>query len=233
MKIAIMQPYFFPYLGYWQLINAVDKFVVYDNIEYTKKGWINRNQILINGEAKMFTIPLKKDSDYLFINQRFRADISRKEMEKILGRIKFSYAKAPFFTETYPLVEKCFMHNSLNLFDFIFYSIKEILNHLKINTKIIMSSALNIDESLKGEDKVLDICKSLDTSLYFNAIGGQELYNKARFKQNGFELKFIKMNEIRYSQFSSEFVPFLSIIDVMMFNSVDQTRNMLKKYSLI
>ncbi len=83
MKLAIMQPYFFPYIGYFQLINTVDEFVVYDNIEFTKKGWINRNRILVNGKDEYITLPIKKDSDFLHVKDRFLAETWSKDSAKM------------------------------------------------------------------------------------------------------------------------------------------------------
>lgn len=221
-----------PYIGYFQLINAVDKFVVYDDIEYTKKGWFNRNRILINGADKLFTIPLKKDSDYLNVSQRYLADNFIKEKNRILSQIKNSYLKAPYFKDVFPLVREMFLYEKTNLFDFIFNSIKKNCLILGIGTEIILSSSLNIDRILKSQSKVLEICSMLGADVYINAIGGGKLYNKEIFKKNGIDLKFIKINEIAYNQFNNEFIPNLSIIDVMMFNSVQKINKMLDDYVL-
>ena len=147
MKLAIMQPYFFPYIGYFQLINAVDEFVIYDNIEFTKKGWINRNRILVNGKDEFITLPLKKDSDYLNVNQRFLSDTWSLDKKKILNKIVEYYRKAPQFDQVYPLVEKCFNSDETNLFSFIYNSINQILQYLSISTKISISSKINIKSS--------------------------------------------------------------------------------------
>ena len=87
MKLAIMQPYFFPYIGYFQLIKSVDEFVIYDNIQYTKKGWINRNRILVNGTDYLISLPLKKDSDYLNVVDRQLAESWEKDRTKLLTLI--------------------------------------------------------------------------------------------------------------------------------------------------
>jgi hypothetical protein len=229
MKIAIMQPYFLPYIGYFQLINAVDIFVVYDNIEYTKKGWINRNRILVNGKDDFITLPLKKDSDYSHINQRFLADSFEQEKQKMLRKIKECYLKAPNIQEVYAVIEEIFSFNSTNLFEFIFNSIKVICNYLKIETKFIISSEVNINHILKAEEKVLAICKNQKAITYVNPFGGLTLYDHSNFKQNQIKLQFIKTNFIQYPQFNNEFVPWLSIIDVLMFNSVDKVKQIINK----
>lgn len=231
MKLGIMQPYFLPYIGYWQLINAVDTYVIYDNIEYTKGGWFNRNRILVNGRDAYITISLKKDSDYLSVNQRLLADEFNRQ--KLLNQIKGSYIKSPYYKDIFPLLEDIIMCQEKNLFDFLLYSIEKIVDLLHINTKLIVSSSLNINHSLKNTNKVLEICRELGADTYYNAIGGQKLYDKMEFMGKGIDLKFIKTDVIKYKQFNDCFVPNLSIVDVLMFNSVDEVNMMLDKYTLI
>ena len=232
-RVAINQPYFFPYIGYFQLINLVDEFVIYDNIQYTKKGWINRNRILMNGKDQLITLPIKKDSDYLDVVDRKLADSWDNEKNKMMNIIKSSYVKAPHFPEVYELIQRCLNNNKENLFEFIFDSLKFINEYLDIKTKITISSTINIDHSLKSQDKVITIYKSQEATTYINAIGGQELYSKDIFKQNGLNLNFIKADKIQYNQFKNEFIPYLSIIDNMMFNSKEQIKEYLNKYILI
>ncbi len=233
MKLAIMQPYFLPYIGYFQLINSVDEFVIYDNIQFTKKGWINRNRILVNQKEDYISIPLKKDSDYLNVNQRFLSDTWNVDRKKMLNKIVESYRKAPHFESTYTLFEKCLMFEETNLFDFIHNSLTQTLLYLSITTKITVSSSIEIDHQLKSEEKVLAICKSQNASTYINPSGGIELYSKERFEAVGVQLKFQKSNPINYVQFNNEFVPWLSILDLMMFNSKDEIKSFLSDYQLI
>ena len=228
-----MQPYFFPYIGYFQLINSVDEFVIYDNIQYTKKGWINRNRILLNGKDTLFTVPLKKDSDFLDVVHREISKDWIKDRVKVLNQIKSSYKKAPFFNDVFPLVEKCIINEESNLFKFIYDSLSYINDFLGIKTKIIISSSIDMNHELKSKDKVIEICKKLNSDNYINSIGGMELDDKEEFKKSGIELKFIKSNQIVYEQFSDNFIPWLSIIDVMMFNSKDKLNEYLKNYTLI
>src|SRR5690606_16494989 len=153
MRLAIMQPYFFPYVGYFQLINAVDKFVIYDNIQFTKKGWINRNRILNNGRDSLFSLPLKKGSDYLNINERRLSDqFDIFEKDKLLRRIKEVYKKAPYYDDTINLIERVFNYQEKNLFKFIYFSIKEVVKHLEITTELLVSSDINIDHNLKSQE---------------------------------------------------------------------------------
>jgi len=217
MKIGIMQPYFFPYIGYFQLIQAVDQFIVYDNIQYTKKGWINRNRYLQNGNDIMFSVPLKKDSDFLDIKDReISADFKK---DKLLNHFREAYRRAPYFAQTFPLIEQIVQYKDNNLFCFLHNSIVKTCAYLGITTDIKISSGISIDHTLKNQDKVLALCKAVGASTYVNAIGGMELYSKETFRENGIDLKFIKSKPFEYPQFGNKFVPWLSIIDVMMFNS--------------
>lgn len=220
MKVAIMQPYFFPYIGYFQLINAVDVFVIYDSIEFSKKGWINRNRILVNNKDYVFTLPLKKDSDFLNVDERFLSDNWNSDKIKLLNKIKEAYRKAPFYNDVIVILEDALNYEDKNLFGFIKNSLIKVLDYLEIKTKIIQSSEVNFDNSLKNQDKVIAICNALKAKSYINPIGGLELYDKEVFKASGIELQFLKANPITYQQYENEIVMFLSIIDVMMFNSV-------------
>lgn len=227
-----MQPYFFPYIGYFQLITAVDLFIVYDNIKYTKKGWINRNRMLQNGKDVMFSLPLKSDSDYLDVCQRkLAADFNR---DKLLSQFKGAYQRAPYFGQTFPLVEQIVRFGDANLFGFLHNSIVRTCEHLGITTEIRMSSDISIDHDLKNQDKVLALCTAVDASTYVNAIGGMELYSKETFREKGFDLKFIQTKPFEYSQLGDTFVPWLSIVDVMMFNPLDTIKTCIStNYELI
>jgi len=232
MRLAIMQPYFFPYIGYFQLIAAVDQFIVYDNIKYTKKGWINRNRMLQNGKDVMFSLPLKNDSDSLDVCEReLAADFNR---EKLLNQFKGAYRRAPYFEQTFPLLEQIVRYEDPNLFRFLHHSIVKTCEHLGITTEIRISSGIAIDHSLKSQDKVLALCEAAGASTYVNTIGGMELYSKETFREKGIELKFIKSKPFEYAQFGAEFVPWLSIIDVMMFNPLEAIRTCITtNYELI
>jgi hypothetical protein len=232
MKIGIMQPYFFPYIGYFQLIHAVDTFIVYDNIQYTKKGWINRNRFLQDGKDVMFSVPLKKDSDFLDVkNREIAADFKK---DKLLNQIREAYRRAPYFAQTFPLVEQIVRYEETNLFRFIHSSIVKTCEYLGIGTAIVISSNVPIDHSLKNQDKVLALCEAACATTYVNAIGGMELYSKQAFSGKNIDLKFIKSKSFEYQQFGNTFVPWLSIIDVMMFNPIDTIRTgILTRYELI
>jgi len=225
-----MQPYFIPYIGYFQLLNAVDEFVIYDNIEYTKKGWINRNRMLVNGKDAYITLPLKKDSDYLFIRDRFIADSWSSEKNKLLNRIVQLYRIAPYFKTVYPVIENIILYEENNLFKFLMNSLELIKDYLQIPTPFVVSSTIPINFALKGKEKVIEICKSRGATVYINPIGGVQLYSKDYFKEQGLDLHFLKTSEFTYKQFNHDFVPFLSIMDVMMFNSKDEIKGCLNSY---
>ena len=217
-----MQPYFFPYIGYFQLIKSVDVFIVYDNIKYTKKGWINRNRMLHNGKDVLFSLPLKSDSDYLDVREReLSANFNR---NKLLNQFKGAYLRAPYIAQTFPLIEQIVRHEETNLFRFLHYSIAKTCEHLGIKTKIRVSSDIAIDHNLKNQNKVIALCKAVGANTYVNAIGGMELYSKEIFLEQRIDLKFIRSKPFEYAQFGDAFVPWLSIIDVMMFNSIDTIR---------
>ncbi len=232
MKLAIMQPYFLPYIGYFQLIAAVDMFIVYDNIKYTKKGWINRNRMLQNGKDAMFTLPLKKDADYLDICQReLSTEFNR---NKLLNRFKESYRRAPYFAQTFPLIEQIVCYDSVNLFQFLRHSIVKTCGHLGIATQIKNSTDVAIDHALKNQDKVLALCASIGATTYVNAIGGMDLYSAQSFRGRGFDLKFIRSRPFEYTQFDATYVPWLTIVDVLMFNHLDQVQTCItSNYDLI
>ncbi len=231
-SIAIMQPYFFPYIGYFQLIQAVDTFVVYDNIQYTKKGWIARNRFLRNGMAETFSISLQKAPEGLDVFGRLISREFRKD--KLLNQLRETYRGAPYFEQFFPTIEKSILNGETNLFHFIHNSIVDTCKYLEIETKIIVSSSVQIDHSLRAEEKIKALCKKVDADIYINAIGGQTLYTKENFKSCGLDLLFLKSRPFEYKQFNANFVPWLSIIDVMMFNSSRDLRNYLVSgYDLI
>src|SRR5665647_658186 len=228
MKIGGMQPYFLPYIGYWQLMNAVDKFIVDDDLQFIKAGWINRNRILLNAEPFFITIPLKPGSHSSKIRERFISDqYFDKGADKLLKTINIAYLKAPYFNKAMPIIERCFLFKEKNLSRFIFNSIKIISEYLEITSEIIFSPQIEMDHSLKGQERVIEICKNFSATSYINSFGGLELYDSKSFESSRIELKFLKSKTNEYKQFDNEFIPNLSIIDVMMFNSNDDIKKIL------
>ena len=230
-KTAIMQPYFFPYIGYFQLIHEVDIFVLYDNIQYTKSGWINRNNILNNQKSYKISLPLKKQTSFLNINQREISNSFNKK--KFLNIINESYKKADNFNRCFSLIEKIISSDETNLFSFLYNSIRTINTYLNIETKIITSSKLKTNPTDRSIDRIISICDQLDTEVYINPIGGISLYKKESFIKNCINLKFLKTHDIVYNQDIKKYISNLSIIDVMMFNKKDEVKELIKKYDII
>ena len=232
MKLAIMQPYFFPYIGYFQLINSVDKFVILDDVNYINRGWINRNRILINGKPRLISMPLKDASQNKLINEIEIANDQRWR-EKLLRTLQLNYKKALFFSDVFPLVEKIILNKEQHLSTFIFASIIAINKYLEIETVIEPSSAKYITKHFKAEQKILNICFQENATTYINPIGGIDLYSKQQFKDHNIELIFLKSEEVTYNQHYKNFTPWLSIIDVMMFNSRSDIKKMFNNYGLV
>lgn len=236
MTIAIMQPYFFPYLGYYQLVSAVDKFVFFDDVNFINKGWINRNQILQQNTTLRFTVPLKNASQNRKINEIEIADFN-KWRKDFLKTISYNYKKAPFFTFTFDwLNEFLFAKEYTRIGDLAADSIQKLAILLELKTTFDYSSQLEYKrgDSIDGQEKILDICKITGAQKYINPRNGIDLYDREKFSKQNIELRFINMDEIVYTQLNpSIFVPYLSMIDVIMFNSVEQTRLFLNKYALI
>jgi hypothetical protein len=232
MKVGIMQPYFFPYIGYWQLLNAVDRYVIYDDVNYIKSGWINRNRILNHNEAKMINLRMSGASSNKLINE---IEVSQDFVynRKVLKNIEQIYKNAPFFKMTFSIIERIINCEEVNLARYLEFGLREICEYLKIDTELVVSSSIEKDNNLKGQEKVIAICKLLDADAYYNAEGGRKLYAHERFASEEIELKFLKTRRIEYKQFENEFISNLSIIDVMMFNSVEEIRIMLESYELM
>ena len=180
-----MQPYFLPYLGYWQLIHECDLFVVYDNIQFVKKGWIHRNRLLQNGKPSMFTLPLASASDYLNVDERELSSTFESERDRLLRRFRGAYRKAPYFVETMPLVEHCLACPDRNLFAFVYHSTRLVVAHLGIETAIRVSSTIEMDHSLRNEERVIATCLALGATEYVNPPGGMELYESGAFSARG------------------------------------------------
>lgn len=233
MNVAIMQPYIFPYIGYFQLINCVEHFVFYDDVNFVKKGWINRNRILSNGEDLLITVPLVKASQNrlineidLFVDDNFKA--------KFILNIEKSYKNAPYYADVISLIRAVINADISNIGEYAANSVRRVSNYLGLNTRFYFSSILSPESrGIDKADRLIHICKKLGGINYVNAIGGRELYSKEYFKNNEVDIFFLQTLGSEYGQFSSSFVPNLSIIDVLMFNDVSEIRKMLENHVLI
>ena len=228
MNLAVMQPYFFPYIGYFQLIREVDAFVIYDDVNYIKGGWINRNYILANGNSQRVTLPLKGASPNKLINQ-----IEVAEGNKILQSVRQSYGRAPHFQAAFPLIEKILSQAEKNLAYFLYYQLRLLCEYLELNPQWYFSSKLEKDRELRGQKKILAICEELGATCYTNLPGGKALYDEEVFAAREIKLSFIQPQTLSYQQFDKKFISQLSIIDMLMFNDVEECKKLLSSYHVL
>lgn len=232
MKLGMMQPYFYPYLGYWQLMNCVDEYIIYDDVNYIKNGWINRNRIKVNGAPAYVGISVKKASQNRKINEHV-ISMSDSDKESLLTKVKMAYGKAPYFKDVYDLFKDTVYCEKTNLAEYLMYSNLKIADFIGITTKIYSATELGLDHTNKAQERIIDICRLRGASEYINAIGGEELYDKQSFNEAGIKLNFLKMDaDIVYPQGKGQFIPSLSILDVLMYNSNEETLALLNRYSI-
>lgn len=231
-SLAVMQPYFLPYIGYFQLLATVDKFVVFDDVNYINRGWVNRNQLLLNGSAHMFTVPISGASQNKLI-----CDISLVSgpnwRDKLVRTIRQAYGKAPCYAQVSVLIERVINYPARKLDDFLLFSLREVARYLSLEVEIVNTSRIYKNSHLKGQDRILDICRQEQAGRYINPIGGQGLYDKATFMAHGLQLQFLRPRPISYPQGNGEFVPWLSILDVLMFNEQTDVRQLLTEIDLV
>lgn len=231
--VSMMQPYLFPYLGYFQLIARSDVFVLGDDLQYVKASWINRNRILVDGQPKLITFPLRKANQFAPINQRWLCEEYAQEAQKILKTLEYNYARAPYKTETIELVRQILAYPERNLARFIEHSIRRICAYLQIATPIRVGSELGMPARMDKQERIVTMAEKLNAKLYINPIGGTALYSPAFLRSHGLMLRFLRMDDLTYPQFDKPFVPSLSIIDVLMFNSRSEAQALLKRFSLV
>jgi len=226
-----MQPYFMPYLGYFQLINAADRFIYLDDVNFIKRGWINRNYLLRNGQRELFSIPLKKMSQNKHI---CRTELNDDDWrEKLLKKIHHYYGKAPYYAPVAPLLESIVHSESATIADLAIASVEKTLAYLGVAKVTGRSSDMVLPEGLKGADRLIAICTELGATRYINTVGGMELYSPGEFSRHGLSLQFLQSDLPAYPQFSTEFEPGLSMIDVLMFNPPEKVIPMLNACSFI
>lgn len=213
-----MQPYIFPYVGYFQLISASEIFVFYDDVNYINKGWINRNRILLNNDAHMLTFSCKAASQNKLIKDIEHA-VDGKTIKKTLSKIQGAYAKAPQYKVVYELIDQILNSQAASISDLAINSVEQICEYLGVSSTFKRSSATYSNTELKKADRLIDITQAEQKKTYINPEGGKAIYTKEYFKECGVDLKFLLPQKTEYKQFSDEFVPWLSIIDVLMFNS--------------
>jgi hypothetical protein len=234
VKLGIMQPYLFPYVGYFQLMRAVDRFVVYDDVAFIKQGWINRNRILINGRPSYFSVPVKHASSFALIHDTLIDDDRQhgRWIEKTLKTVDNAYRRAPQFARVFPLIEAVLKQPTDRVAELAVASLKAVADLLEIRTDWVDSSTRYGNAQLKGEERVLAICLAEGASDYVNASGGRELYARDRFEAAGLRLHFLQPRPVEYRQFNDPFVPWLSIVDVLMFNPLETVHTFLNACDL-
>ncbi|MCR5575482.1 MAG: WbqC family protein [Oscillospiraceae bacterium] len=227
MIAAANQPYFLPYIAYWQLIHASDLFLIGDDYAYIKRGWINRNRILFNGAPEYFGVEVQKASSFRLCSELRRAEIDkRKKMNKIYE----AYHNAPYYEAGRELIDGILSCEEEVLSEYLLFSIREICAYLGITTPIMKTSEIEGNSLLKREQRIFDFCEKLGADVYANPIGGMALYSFEDFRRHGISLRFIRTGEIAYRQYGGAFVDKLSILDVIMFNSPEEIRTMLDQY---
>ena len=234
MRVAMMQPYLFPYLGYFQLVNAVDVFVFADDVNFIKGGFINRNRILLKNEEYYITVACANKSQNKLIREIQISDRFKGYPEAILLTIRHAYSKAPFFDDVFPLIESIFNSGIDNISTLAASSVESVSRYLELNVDFKFSS-VSFSHS-RGQEKstrLMNITKELGSNTYINPIGGKNIYCKKCFENQGVELNFIEPEVIRYSQFNGKFIPDLSIIDIMMHNSLEDVQKLLNSYKLV
>lgn len=233
MKIAIMQPYLFPYIGYWQLINAVDKFVILDDVNYIMRGYINRNSILMNGKPHRFTIPIKKASQNKLIMET-KLDFDYNAKQKFLQTLRYAYHKAPYYNDVMPILESIILNQQDDLTQYIYRSFVKICEYLQLNAEFYFSSKIQKDNTLHGEGRIIEICKCMQGDIYINPYGGRNLYHHNNFEEESINLFFLEphMDSIIYDQNNDNFERGLSIIDVLFYNDVKTINCFLGEYDL-
>lgn len=231
MKLAIMQPYFFPYIGYWQLVNAADRFVIYDDVKFIKRGWINRNRILINGAPQYITVPLDGASQ----NKRI-CDIAihgaQPWQSKIVKSIEFAYGRSAFYSEIYPEIKRQICNDSHNLAEFLTAHLKGMAEFLRIDTEIVISSRAYRNSDLRGQERIIDICRREQANTYINLPGGRDFYDTGGFRAANIDLMFLSSRISPYRQSKVEFVPNLSVIDALMELGIDGVVERLGEFEL-
>jgi hypothetical protein len=224
--MALMQPYFFPYIGYFQLMAACDLFIVADDVQYIEQGWVNRNRILVNAAPAWLTIPVADAAHSVPIGRREYL-LDHRLTKRIRGRIVGAYRRAPCIEQAMSVVDEALACSDANVATYNAHVLRTVARYLGITTPVTMASALPVS-SATGATRVLQRCRQVGASSYVNAIGGLQLYTREDFAAEGVSLRFLRPFLPEYAQFGHVFVPALSIIDVMMFNEPASISAMLR-----
>lgn len=224
MKLALMQPYLFPYLGYFQLVAAVDRFVFYDDVNYIKNGWINRNRVCDDdGTPRWLTVPLRDASPFEPI-ATVRTQPAAAWRRKLLESLRHRYRRAPHYAAVAALVEDVFAGDDPLIADLARASVVRCAEYIGLQTAFVASSNGYGNSAMKGSERVLDICRRESAGEYWNLPGGRTLYDTAAFAGQGIGLRFVEPRLPAYAQGRHDFVAGLSIIDVLMHNAPEAVR---------
>ncbi len=232
LRLAVMQPYLLPYIGYFQLMAAVDRFVLFDDVNYIQRGWINRNRILLDGRPHRFTLPLRGASQNRRICEIERMD-DPSWAPRLLRIIHQAYGRAPYYAAVAPLLERILGNPAVLLADYLRHSLEAVHNHLGLGCELVPSSRVYGNAALRGQDRILDICLQEGAEFYINAIGGAALYDCDAFGAQGVSLRFLRSHQTNYPQWGDAHLPWLSIIDALMFNSISELRRLLCEHDLL
>ncbi len=225
---AIMQPYIFPYLGYFQLVCAADKFIFLDDVGFIKQGWIHRNNILLNKRSYRFTIPIQNSSSNVNIAATLVSEKPNNWHFKLLETIRHAYKKTHYFESVYPLIENVFLDcSNKSVSSVAIKSIQSVLEYVGIDSFFWSSSTIYNNQNLKLEPRIINICEAESATIYMNAVGGQKFLKKEIFNTHNIKLNFVKPTLEPYSQNATQFQAGLSIIDVLMYNSPKNVKEML------
>ena len=230
MIVAIMQPYFFPYIGYFQLMQAADIFVFHDDVQYIKGGWINRNRILKDNHVEWLTMPVRNASNYLPIDQRCFAN-EPATVDKMKRRLAAAYAKAQAFDRIASMIFELLDFPDANVASFNCTSLVALAKKLGITCKFIRSSELDEPELAKGQAKVLALCRRFGANRYINPIGGVELYDAHAFAAAGISLSFMRTTATPTITASGP--EHLSVIDGLMQNGFGGYARQLADFELL
>ena len=230
MILASHQPYFLPYLPYWQLIHAADRFLIGDDYAYMVGGWIPRNRIRVQGRPQYLRVEVSDRSCHRLICDTFLAPGRREDK---LRTLEMAYHKAPFFADAFPVAERILRCEEPNLAVFLEYSIREVAAYLGITTPIGRTSDLPGNRLLKRENRIYDFCRRIGADTYVNAIGGRALYRGDAFARQGIRLQFLQTAYPSYPQGGGPFLRDLSVLDAMMCCSRERLHALLDDYTLI
>jgi len=234
MKLAIMQPKFFPYLGHFQLVACADKYVFLDDVNFQRDSWFHRNKILINGEMQYFGVKLNKASQNKKLNEIELVN-DGKWRDKLMATIRLSYKNAPYFQDIFPIVENIILDPNITLLSEVAErSVRDVSDYLAIQTDFLRASQDDSNQHLKSQDRIMAICNGLGANEYYNLPGGRKLYAVEDFQANNIDLYFIEPHNITYPQFDNlQGNQWYSIVDILMFNAKEEVQRLLQEYSVV